>query len=304
MFKFKPIKIHFRLDSDRDNVLDFKDCRPFNPRFQHISDTTKERIKHQPIYVSDRPDEEWHVLSKEARYKAPRARQEMLSAIKKYPSILGDFERAKAHEDIKYRFVHTSWKRPISIAEKARESIYFDKAKIDMDIGVQPIDSLRNLRPFVERYKVRQAEGEADIIQPYEIEEELPPEAYDFYNPFEEKRSLATRSEKISSHRAYKPVSQVKIGTYNEKILTSVEFGPKRWKDIVEEVMDIRLIPQSHGGYHQDTMTVGTNLRRLENTGLIERPKRGLYKITEKGKMVLKIIDDERVWKNPEYGDR
>jgi len=36
-FKVKKVKInpvHFRLDSDRDKVFDFKDCRPFNPKKQ------------------------------------------------------------------------------------------------------------------------------------------------------------------------------------------------------------------------------------------------------------------------------
>jgi len=117
--KIKPIKIHFGLDSDRDKVPDFKDCRPFNPKKQHLrpSKTTRKRLEQLPIYVTNKPmgSEEdvdemvfWtykselprkfgahHILSKEAKYKSKSARQQLLGAIKKHPSIIGDVERTK-----------------------------------------------------------------------------------------------------------------------------------------------------------------------------------------------------------------
>jgi len=40
---FKPAKIHFNLDSDRDKVMDWRDCQPFNPWKQDSKE--KERIK-------------------------------------------------------------------------------------------------------------------------------------------------------------------------------------------------------------------------------------------------------------------
>jgi len=271
--RIKPIKLHFQLDSDRDRIIDFKDCRPFNPRFQHISETTKKRIKHQPIYVSDIPDEEYHVLSKEARYKAPRARQEMLSAIKKYPSILGDFERAKAHEDIKYRFVHTSFKRPISIAQQARESIYFDKGKIDMDIGIQPVDALRNLRPFAKRYRVRQAEMEHDVLKPYEKQEI----SQDLFN-LEHKTDL---------------IKQIKKDSIVDTILMYMRNGEQSFDKITENYFD------------ENPTKAMITLGKMIQSGLIKDAygDREYFKLTEKGGEVLYHLDKNnvKVWKNPYY---
>lgn len=101
--KIKPIRFNFNVDTDRDGVVDHKDCMPFNPKFQHISKTTKRRLSEIPIYVTDEPIKEkkegvlfpahHHVMSKEAKRYAPVARQEMLSTIKKYPGIIGEMER-------------------------------------------------------------------------------------------------------------------------------------------------------------------------------------------------------------------
>lgn len=33
--RFKPIKVRFNFDTDRDRVMDWKDCAPFNPKRQH-----------------------------------------------------------------------------------------------------------------------------------------------------------------------------------------------------------------------------------------------------------------------------
>ena len=54
-WKVKPIRLHFNLDSDRDNVPDWKDCMPFNSRYHTISKTKREQLEKIPIYVSDKP---------------------------------------------------------------------------------------------------------------------------------------------------------------------------------------------------------------------------------------------------------
>jgi len=270
--RIKPLKIHFRLDTDRDKVFDFKDCRPFNPFKQHISETTKKRIKHQPIYVSDRPGEEWHVLSKEAKYKAPRARQEMLSALKKFPSILGDFERSEAHTDPYYRFIHKSWKQPVSIAQQARESIYFDKGKIDMDIGIQPVDSLRHLKPFAERYKARQHEMEADIFEPYLEDEELPPEAFE----------IRYRTDVIKI---------ITKDSLYDKVFITLRDGKRSFSEISNNVFD------------GDKNKAKSTLSKMVLSGLIKRDA-SMYTLTRIGKECLSYFDndkDVRVCRNPYY---
>lgn len=108
----QPIQFHFRLDTDRDGVEDRHDCMPFNSKYQHISKTTKQRLQESPLRVTDKPiklkvkkeefsieyPDSYPIMSKEAKQKAPIARQEMLSAIKKYPGILGEMERQQPKE--------------------------------------------------------------------------------------------------------------------------------------------------------------------------------------------------------------
>lgn len=110
--KIKPIRFNFNLDTDKDGFIDHKDCMPFNPKYHRISKTTKKRLKESPLYITDEPirmkekgiiPHSYHIMSKEAKIKAPVARKEMLSAVKKYPGVIGEIEREQPQ-----RVVYTS----------------------------------------------------------------------------------------------------------------------------------------------------------------------------------------------------
>jgi len=128
---WKPKKIRFNLDTDGDGVIDSKDCKPLDRRYQHISKTMKKRIEKLPIYSSpnsifveqrkiwenmkDKIDKENpdvqeevvshyytrdlpHILSKESEGSV--AKEMFLSAVSKYPGIVGDIEKAKPRKVI------------------------------------------------------------------------------------------------------------------------------------------------------------------------------------------------------------
>jgi len=111
-FGINSAKVHFNLDTDKDGVLDHKDCRPFNKKLQHVRPNRQMRkeIKSLPIYVSPKPSYGFgytdqqarhHILSKEAKREAPKLTQTVLSTIKKYPNIIGEIKRSKP-KDITY----------------------------------------------------------------------------------------------------------------------------------------------------------------------------------------------------------
>lgn len=118
IIKIRPIRIHFNLDTDRDGILDRRDCQPFNP-FKHRitpSQETRKRLEKVPIYVTDEPiylslergvkispettgfKGVHQIATKEARKYAPIATKDVYATIKQYPSVLGQIERSKAKQ--------------------------------------------------------------------------------------------------------------------------------------------------------------------------------------------------------------
>jgi len=103
-WKVKPLKLHFNLDTDKDKVKDYKDCRPFNPRKQHVSDTTMQRIKNLDIIIIRRNGD--FIPFREAKKLEPKTYREIISLFKEFPSLLGQAERLK-EEDEEFDIIYT-----------------------------------------------------------------------------------------------------------------------------------------------------------------------------------------------------
>lgn len=99
-WKFKP------MDTDRDGVPDFKDCRPLNPFLQHVtpSQTMQARLAKLPIYFTTSRGEPYEIYEGRNFYtisdrNVPKEieilRQRFYSMIKKRPDVIGEIERSK-----------------------------------------------------------------------------------------------------------------------------------------------------------------------------------------------------------------
>ena len=269
--RFKPMKIHFNLDSDRDFVPDFKDCRPFNPFMQHISDTTKQRILAQPIYVSDDPEHVYHVLDPKAKKYAPRARQEMLSAIKKFPTILGQLEASDLPKT--YKYIHRYKKRPLRIATQIEQDIFREKEV--MNVGVQPYQAIHQLTPFAKRMEERQTEAELKYLKPYTDTDELPPEAFDMiYSP--------SKGEHI--------INYITKTSIKREILDTLYICNK----------DIGRMLYYRQKLKRNPSDTRISVQQLKKAGLISQLSDGRYSLTEQGKKALHDLRTTGIWRNPE----
>lgn len=98
---------HFNLDTDRDAIPDFRDCRPFDYRKQHISSSIKQRVNNLPVYIissaSHKTTEYPHIR------KVPNTQEAQLiySVMKQFPHLLGDLERLNQITDV--RLIFTSF---------------------------------------------------------------------------------------------------------------------------------------------------------------------------------------------------
>jgi len=128
----KPMKniwINEHHDSDWDGVPNFRDCRPFNPRRQHVrpSKTMRKRLEDIPLYVTDEPihgGEEYdvsHIL--EAKKEAPKAQRELYATIKKYPSVVGEMERQRPKDMLYSSVPGTSFAKEGLVIARAPQTI-------------------------------------------------------------------------------------------------------------------------------------------------------------------------------------
>jgi len=178
----KPIKIHFGFDTDRDDVKDRFDCRPFNPQKQHITPnkTMAEEIKSLPIYVSDATQEEfdklpspysyrqisqYHVLSRGAKQKAPVMRRTVLSILKKYPNIIGMVKRRQPNRILFTKFVADPSARGFTDLESKNIVIQLPSTN-DIDKAEAKVYLEDLLLQSPERYaRIKQERFHKDIFQ-------------------------------------------------------------------------------------------------------------------------------------------
>ena len=86
----KTIPIRFNFDTDRDGVPDWKDCRPFDYRKQHVKRRVRREVDELGVGIAYEEDEKWNVApisSKKAREKHPRLVETVYSTFNRYPGL-------------------------------------------------------------------------------------------------------------------------------------------------------------------------------------------------------------------------
>jgi hypothetical protein len=138
---FQPT-FRYHLDTDRDGVEDFRDCRPFNYFLQHVKPNKlmEKEIKKLHIKVAENEGYSYPLFSKEAERYAPRASREILSAIKKSPSLISEIR--KTGRQFKYQPLEMNKQLTINVREQL---INKSPKKFNQNVTA--------LKPFAERYK-------------------------------------------------------------------------------------------------------------------------------------------------------
>lgn len=102
--KIKPINFRFNLDTDRDRVKDYNDCKPFDPFKQHKDpgdwmDTEKRRPRKEKKLFEDVPFEEYEEMSFKGKMKYMESLSKTEIGEKEYKNYHIEFRRyPKGHK--------------------------------------------------------------------------------------------------------------------------------------------------------------------------------------------------------------
>lgn len=300
--KFNPPKIKVlspkqkSYDTDKDGVPDYKDCRPFNPLLQHVKPNIlmAKRINALPLYVSSKAhSKEYHVLSRKAK-TVPKARIELLSTLKEYPSLIGDIERAPKPK----KYVHRHSQRshlPGRLRLRYQGSMFDPETREDV-IASMPSDLYEKRTQELEEELQDKQEVWApprnqfvtiSLPEDREFAEMLEQRAYYKQQPYamEGIRPSSYRGPYTGDKQTSNYVKVISKGSHSQYILY---FLSKRNFARWSEIASITGI---------DDKPLGKLLHAMQNTGLITHPSRGIYKITSLGRNIHDYVNEKGTWR-------